>query len=66
MQNYHNPAPYIISGKDYDRIKSSVSDGPSFSPGYVKSQKKAELKRLSEARLKNWPNTLEALRIKKG
>ena len=59
-------APYIISAKDLQRIQNSVKDGPSVSPASIKSHKRAELKKLSDARLKNWPNTLEALRIKKG
>ena len=32
---------------------------------HTKLDRKAELKRLSEDKVKNWPNTLEAMRLKK-
>lgn len=32
---------------------------------FSKTEKRNHLKKLSEDKLKNWPNTLEALRIKK-
>ena len=60
------PNAYILSSKELQRIRNSVNDGPSVSPGALKAQKKSELKKLSDARQKNWPNTLEALRLKKG
>jgi hypothetical protein len=60
------PSAYILSAKELQRIRNSVNDGPSVSPGALKAQKRSELKKLSDARQKNWPNTLEALRLKKG
>lgn len=52
----------IMSKAELERIKASLL------PPVVdtsKMERKAELKKKSEERLKHWPNTLEALRIKK-
>ena len=51
-----------ISRNELERIKASVL--PSIEDN-SKLEKKRALKKKSEDRLKNWPNTLEALRIKK-
>lgn len=52
----------IISSKELERIKASILPPVEDRPAY---EKKKELKKKSEERLKNWPNTLEALRLKK-
>jgi hypothetical protein len=52
----------LISRSELERIKASIL--PSVEDN-SRIQKKRALKEKSEARLKNWPNTLEALRIKK-
>ena len=50
----------VLTQSEIDRIKASVQP-----PTEVVNNRKAELKKKSEERLKNWPNTLEALRKKK-
>lgn len=51
-----------MSKAELDRIRASIL--PSVEDN-SKIERKKELKKKSEDRLKNWPNTLEALRIKK-
>lgn len=50
----------VLTQSEIDRIKASV-----LPPAATANNRKAELKKLSEERLKHWPNTLEALRKKK-
>ena len=52
----------VFSRSEIDRIRDSVLP---HSPDNHKSRKRAELKALSQDRLKHWPNTLEAARLKK-
>jgi hypothetical protein len=52
----------ILTKSEIARIKASVL--PSVDKNDA-AARKAELKKKSEDRLKNWPNTLEALRLKK-
>lgn len=52
----------LLSRKELERIKASIL--PSVEDN-SKLERKKELKKKSEDRLKNWPNTLEALRLKK-
>ena len=52
----------IINRSELERIKASIL--PSIEDN-SKIERKRELKKKSEDRLKNWPNTLEALRLKK-
>lgn len=52
----------ILSNKELERIKASILPPVEDRQAY---DKKKELKKKSEDRLKNWPNTLEALRLKK-
>lgn len=51
-----------ISRNELNRIKASVL--PPTENNY-KNERRAELKKLSQDRLQHWPNTLEALRVKK-
>jgi hypothetical protein len=51
-----------ISRNELARIKASVL--PPTENNY-KNERRAELKKLSQDRLQHWPNTLEALRVKK-
>lgn len=53
----------VLSRSELQRIKDSVE--PSVSDYNSKGEKRAELKKKSNARLQHWPNTLEALRKKK-
>ena len=55
-------APIIIDRSEIERMKLSVMEIP---PDNSKQIRRAELKKLSQDRLKHWPNTLEALRKKK-
>jgi hypothetical protein len=52
----------VLSKDEYNRIKRSVLEVPE---DRSHLEKKAQLKKLSQERLKHWPNTLEALRKKK-
>lgn len=52
----------ILSERELARIKASVL--PAVEAG-GRLEKKIALKKKSEERVKNWPNTLEALRNKK-
>lgn len=52
----------VLTKSELERIRQSVSDRPA---DYSAQQRKAQLKQLSEERVKHWPNTLEALRQKK-
>lgn len=52
----------ILSNKEVERIRASILPPVEDRQAY---DKKKELKKKSEDKLKNWPNTLEALRIKK-
>jgi hypothetical protein len=52
----------ILRNKELERIKASILPPVEDRQAY---DKKKELKKKSEDRLKNWPNTLEALRLKK-
>ena len=51
----------VMSRAELERIKQSVATNDNRSH----NERKAALKRLSEDRVKHWPNTLEALRKKK-
>jgi transposase len=55
-------AATIMSKSEIERIKASLLPEVRDTS---KLERKAELKKKSEERLKHWPNTLEALRIKK-
>jgi len=55
-------APIIIDRSEIERMKLSVMEIP---PDNSKQIRRTELKKLSQDRLKHWPNTLEALRKKK-
>ena len=61
------PPPTIISSQDLARIRQSVQPEDPQGQGLqsLKAAKRAQLKKLSNDRLKNWPNTLEAMRQKK-
>ena len=61
------PPPTIISSQDLARIRQSVQPEDPQGQGLqsLKATKRAQLKKLSNDRLKNWPNTLEAMRQKK-
>ncbi len=52
----------VLSQSDLARMKRSVQSIPEDTSA---QDRRAELKRRSEERVKNWPNTLEALRKKK-
>jgi hypothetical protein len=52
----------VIARSELERIKASIL--PSVEDN-SKRLKREAMKKRSEDRLKNWPNTLEALRIKK-
>lgn len=62
------PASTVLSRSEIERIRSSVSDINSrcnASNNGSSASRREELRRLSQERQKNWPNTLEALRKKK-
>ena len=59
------PPTTVLSSKELDRIRNSVGPEDATTPGALKAAKRNELKRLSNDRLKHWPNTLEAMRKKK-
>ena len=52
----------IMSRAELERIKASILPSVEDSS---RAEKKLALKKKSEERLKNWPNTLEALRLRK-
>jgi hypothetical protein len=52
----------MINRSELERIKASIL--PSIEDN-SRIERRKELKKKSEDRLKNWPNTLEALRLKK-
>lgn len=52
----------VLSERELQRIKASVQ--PKKEDNY-RIERRKELKQLSNEKVKNWPNTLEALRIKK-
>ena len=52
-----------LSRSELDRMRASTQD---IVPKNDKEIRKAELKKLSQDRLQHWPNTLMALRKKKG
>lgn len=52
----------ILSKSEYERMKLVVEPERQDNSA---AMRKAELKRLSDDKLKNWPNTLEAMRKKK-
>jgi hypothetical protein len=52
----------MISSGEIERMRRSVQPT---TENYAREQKKAHLKHLSNEKLKHWPNTLEALRLKK-
>ena len=54
----------VLSQRELARIRKSI-EPPSTDKDTSRSQKRAELKKKSDDRVKNWPNTLEALRLKK-
>lgn len=55
----------VLTKAELERMRLQARQGGS-APLETKEQKrKAELKQLSNERVKNWPNTLEALRKKK-
>ena len=51
----------ILSRAEIERMKASVSTDPS----QKAVSRRDQLKKLSDEKVKNWPNTLEALRKKK-
>ena len=59
------PPPTILSSRELQRIRQSVNPEDPNTLQSLKAAKRAQLKKLSNDRLKNWPNTLEALRKKK-
>ena len=52
----------VLTNKELERIKKSIL--PPVEDRHV-YERRIDLKKKSEDRLKHWPNTLEALRIKK-
>jgi len=54
----------VISSAELSRIRGSVSRGEKAAPGDLK-QERISLQKLSQTRVKKWPNTLEAERKKK-
>ncbi len=52
----------VLTKAELERIRQSVQDRPA---DYQARERKAQLKQLSDERVKHWPNTLEALRKKK-
>lgn len=52
----------MISSSEIERMRRSVQPP---TENFDREQKKAHLKHLSNEKLKHWPNTLEALRLKK-
>merc|ERR1719478_1970375 len=54
----------VISTAEFSRIRNSVTRESKSSPSDLK-QERQELQRLSQARVKKWPNTLEAERKRK-
>lgn len=54
----------ILTKAELERMRAEARLGGSGADS-KEQQRKAELKRLSNERVKNWPNTLEALRKKK-
>ena len=52
----------ILSRTELERIRQEVA---STDKDFHRNEKRAALKKLSEDRVKHWPNTLEALRKKK-
>jgi len=59
------PTPTIISAEELQKIRSHAHEDSTELPNIARSQRRAELKKLSEQRYKKWPNTLENLRLKK-
>lgn len=57
--------PTILSSRELQRIRNSVEQDDPQSELSLKAAKRAQLKKLSNDRLKHWPNTLEAMRKKK-
>ena len=56
------PGQIILDKVDFERMKASVL--PS-ADDFSREEKRKHLKKLSNDRMKNWPNTLEAMRLKK-
>jgi hypothetical protein len=52
----------IMSRDELQRIRGSISEAP---PNESRNLKRANLKKLSDERQSHWPNTLEALRLKR-
>ena len=52
----------VLTKAELERMKRSVQDIPA---DFSAQERRAELKKKSEERVKHWPNTLEALRKKK-
>lgn len=55
-------APVVLSRSELERIKASTQE---VIPINYEQKRRQELKEKSNDRLKHWPNTLEALRLKK-
>lgn len=54
----------VLTKAELERIRAEARIGET-PQTTAENQRKAELKRKSAERVKNWPNTLEALRLKK-
>ena len=52
----------ILTKDELDRMRGSIAPQ---SVDFSRHERKEHLKRLSDEKVKHWPNTLEALRIKK-
>jgi hypothetical protein len=57
-----NCGGHILSSSELARMRASVLPP---TENNDRDMKRAHLKKLSNDKMKNWPNTLEALRIKK-
>lgn len=57
--------PSVITAEELQQIKSRAHEDSHELPGLARTQRRAELKKLSEQRYRKWPNTLENLRLKK-
>lgn len=53
----------VLTKSELERIRGSLNDHSDSMKSTM--NRKAELKKLSEDRVKHWPNTLEAMRKKK-
>jgi hypothetical protein len=58
----HHTMTLVLTKAELDRMRANIR-GPQNDT--TVADRKAEMKRMSNERMKNWPNTLEALRLKK-